>query len=320
MKKFFISAMILSLAIVSQSCRNDDPETRATGVSLTPGSATLAFGETLQLAATVFPTDAIDVTVTWESSADTVATVDADGLVTAVTDDGEATITVKTVDGGFTAQSIITITSSILANRCNTNMPNWGPSLGETGFASSSVWEIRDENNVLIQTWSDAVTASNCGNRVDFNGGADDERGFNADCRSNPNFDGDVFSWCAVVRFAHLLCPYPWRVPTPDDFAALHVAIGGTGEAASFSAEIFGALREQWGGQLAGTFTWFEQLNTNVHQNANVMGIYWASASFPSTANPDVLVGGAFYTDSWNTVSPRSSNMKNVGLPLRCVK
>ncbi|MBQ7530225.1 MAG: Ig-like domain-containing protein [Paludibacteraceae bacterium] len=82
-----------------------------TGVSL--DQATLTFdldnADALQatLTATVTPADATDKSITWESSAPTVASV-VDGVVTALSV-GEATITVTTTDGGFTATCAVTV-------------------------------------------------------------------------------------------------------------------------------------------------------------------------------------------------------------------
>ncbi len=79
-----------------------------TSVSITPTSATLFLDETQQLTATVAPINATNQNVTWSSSDDNIATVDENGLVRAVAV-GEATITVTTNDGGFTASSAITV-------------------------------------------------------------------------------------------------------------------------------------------------------------------------------------------------------------------
>ena len=79
-----------------------------TGVSLDKDSLTLTEGETGTLIATVQPSNAEDKTVTWTSSDPNVATVDANGVVTAV-GAGTATITVKTQDGGKTATCTVTV-------------------------------------------------------------------------------------------------------------------------------------------------------------------------------------------------------------------
>ncbi|MBQ2442824.1 MAG: Ig domain-containing protein, partial [Ruminococcus sp.] len=78
-----------------------------TGVTLNQTSAEIEVGKTLTLVATVMPADADNKNVTWESSNATVATV-ANGVVTAVAV-GAATITVKTVDGNYTATCVITV-------------------------------------------------------------------------------------------------------------------------------------------------------------------------------------------------------------------
>jgi len=77
-------------------------------ISVTPKALTLTVGDTGNITATVEPEDATNKDVTWESSDDTVATVDANGLVTAVAA-GTATITVTTVDGSFTATTAVTV-------------------------------------------------------------------------------------------------------------------------------------------------------------------------------------------------------------------
>ncbi|MCR5078993.1 MAG: Ig-like domain-containing protein [Bacilli bacterium] len=79
-----------------------------TGVSLTTTSATLEEGKTKQLYATVSPYNADNRKISWTSSNKSAATVTNDGLVTAVKK-GEAVITVKTEDGGFTASCTIKV-------------------------------------------------------------------------------------------------------------------------------------------------------------------------------------------------------------------
>lgn len=69
------------------------------GITINQSSPqTVEMGKTLQLSATVSPDNADDKTVTWSSSAPSVASVDASGLVTAKAQ-GDAVITAKTVNG-----------------------------------------------------------------------------------------------------------------------------------------------------------------------------------------------------------------------------
>ena len=79
-----------------------------TGVWLDCTGITVGVGGTWQLNATVEPDDAQNKSVTWESSDESVATVDENGLVTGKSA-GSATVTVRTVDGGYTAQCSVTV-------------------------------------------------------------------------------------------------------------------------------------------------------------------------------------------------------------------
>ena len=83
-----------------------------TGVSLDKTTITLTEGDAQTLVATVAPENATNKNVTWSSSDETVATVDQSGKVTAVKA-GEATITVKTEDGGKTATCKVTVKGAI---------------------------------------------------------------------------------------------------------------------------------------------------------------------------------------------------------------
>lgn len=83
-------------------------EIPVTDVSLDYAETTLTEGDTLQLTATVSPSDATNQNVSWESSDTFVATVSDSGLITAVSE-GTATITVTTEDGGLTASCLVTV-------------------------------------------------------------------------------------------------------------------------------------------------------------------------------------------------------------------
>ncbi len=87
---------------------SDCPAQPVTGVSLNTNTLTLASEGTATLTASVKPADAADKTVTWKSSDENVATVDDNGVVTAVAE-GEATITVTTNDGDYTAECVVTV-------------------------------------------------------------------------------------------------------------------------------------------------------------------------------------------------------------------
>lgn len=79
-----------------------------TGVSLDKTTLTLAVNDTGKLTSTVTPDNATNKNVTWKSSNTSVATVSADGTVTAK-NAGTATITVTTADGGKTATCTVIV-------------------------------------------------------------------------------------------------------------------------------------------------------------------------------------------------------------------
>lgn len=82
------------------------PEVTVTGITLDQATATLTEGETLTLTATVTPDDATDKTVVWSTSDAEVATVDENGVVTAV---AEGTATITATAGGKEAACVVTV-------------------------------------------------------------------------------------------------------------------------------------------------------------------------------------------------------------------
>ena len=91
---------------------NERPNTAVTSVTLDKTSCDLLVDETVQLLATVNPGIAANKNVTWTSSNTAVATVDANGLVTAKSA-GTATITVTTAAGGKTATCTVNVVAAL---------------------------------------------------------------------------------------------------------------------------------------------------------------------------------------------------------------
>ncbi len=81
-----------------------------TSVVISPDTASMLEGTTLEIRAELFPSTATNPSVVWNSSDNSVATVNAQGLVTAVSL-GSAIITATTEDGGFTDGASITVVS-----------------------------------------------------------------------------------------------------------------------------------------------------------------------------------------------------------------
>ncbi len=82
---------------------------KVVGISSVIGDDTLANAATSQITNTFDPVTAVDKRVTYSTSNPAVATVSATGLVTAGATDGTATITVTTMDGGFTDTILVTV-------------------------------------------------------------------------------------------------------------------------------------------------------------------------------------------------------------------
>jgi len=297
MKKLFIvfifAVFLLHIAV---SCSNGDS---APSVSLNRTSATLVVGDTLHLSATV-------QNVIWSSTDSAVATVFC-GMVIADSV-GVARIVVTTEDGNSTAYSSIAVVASMQG--CNTNTAGWGNSLGRVSFYTNREWTITE--NDITQIWSDVVTASNCQKTI-FNSWNFVTSNTNADCRSNSGFPGDFFSWCAVVRFADQLCPYPWRVPTRQDFRDLDIALGGTGDTRNSGSSDLASpefIAEnyiiRWGGAFGG--------NEGSAPSQWQWGNYWSQSS------GDVLLGHALRFSTGGDVQPQVWSSKTFGFTLRCVR
>jgi len=103
----------VALSSIDNLLSADDSEViPVTGVSLDNSTLDIRVDETRKLNASVEPAGATNKKVTWSSSNEAVATVDAAGNVTGVAP-GTATITVTTQDGGKQASCIVTVSANI---------------------------------------------------------------------------------------------------------------------------------------------------------------------------------------------------------------
>ncbi|MDR0438508.1 MAG: Ig-like domain-containing protein [Bacteroidales bacterium] len=116
-------------------------EVSVQSVTLNEEQLTLLEGETHQLVATVTPTIAVNQNVTWNSDNTNIATVDENGSVAAVAR-GVATITVTTVDGGFTATCVVTVIPETYAITLSANPAEGGSVLGAGSYDEGDLVEV----------------------------------------------------------------------------------------------------------------------------------------------------------------------------------
>lgn len=88
--------------------KQPDTAVHVTGITVNKDAVMLKEEEQLQLNAEVAPLNADNKAVLWSSDAAAIASVDTNGIVTALKE-GTATLTVVTVDGGFTAKVVVTV-------------------------------------------------------------------------------------------------------------------------------------------------------------------------------------------------------------------
>ena len=110
MRKILLFGIVLMLGLAA--CSENDVS--VTGVRLNNNTLTLTVGETERLIAAVLPENATNQNVTWHSNNTAVATVNAQGVVNAVSP-GTTTITVRTADGGREATATVTVNAAIVS-------------------------------------------------------------------------------------------------------------------------------------------------------------------------------------------------------------
>ena len=100
-------SLSLLFGIVMTSCKQENLPIKVKSVTLNVISVTMSVGDTLTLTAIISPFDAENQRVLWSTSNANVVTVN-DGIIRAVAA-GEATVVVKTDDGGKTAECAVVV-------------------------------------------------------------------------------------------------------------------------------------------------------------------------------------------------------------------
>ncbi|MDR0437156.1 MAG: hypothetical protein LBH22_02500 [Bacteroidales bacterium] len=186
--------------------------------------------------------------------------------------------------------------------------------LGKVSFATDSVWTI--SGNGITQIWSDAVQTDSCSHKTSFDGGTWQTLIFNIDCRSNPDYKGDLFSWRAVNELKDKFCPHPWRVPTRQDFVNLDIVLGGNGQnrfqqlvnADSGQTPLDNYIN-RWDGAYGG--------NIGVGGSLIAQGLwanYWSQTEDDATSVRILIFSANGY------INPQGAFFKNNGFSLRCVR
>nr|MBE6191918.1 hypothetical protein [Rikenellaceae bacterium] len=134
-------------------------------ITLNTTSASMYVNESLQLSATIKPTDASNKAVVWTSSNSKIATVNETGLVTALTP-GTVTISVSSQDGtGIVAQCTITVkqhVSSISLSSSSLNL-TLGQSKNLTvtispANATNTKYSVINTNSSIVEIWQNGKT------------------------------------------------------------------------------------------------------------------------------------------------------------------
>ena len=270
---------------------------------------TLSFDQTQTLHVTITPNDATNRAVTWSSLDESIVTVDAAGRVTAGSVEGTAYVTVTSVENPeLTSSCLVTVLPS---HRCINHTPSFGTSLGKVTRRTNQEWTVGN------QVWSDALFAENC-QKTAFSGGGNGQ--YFADCRSNITVpdstipEGDLFSWCAVFRFKEELCPYPWRVPTWEDFRDLDIELGGTGSTQYNQQDriVQQYLNpEVWGGS---PYSGYCEANGALRSHGQI-SYWWSQSESQTAANASSLA--IYFTGGIHPALPWT---KFFGVPVRCVR
>jgi len=166
-----------------------------TGVTMNPTSVSIEAGQTSQLTATVSPTNADDSSVTWSSSNTAVATVDANGLVTAVSA-GTATITVTTTDGSKTATCAVTVTAPAAPiNVTAISLTDATVAIGDTKTLTVT-YTPTDANTGKAVTWSSSNTSVAT---VDANGTVTGVAAGTATITATSTTDASITATCTIT-------------------------------------------------------------------------------------------------------------------------
>ncbi len=147
-------AFICVVFLLAFSCVKAPEEVAVSSISLGQTLAEMIIGETVQLTATVLPSNATDKTIIWASSKPSVATISNSGLITAISE-GSSTITVSA--GGKSATCIVTVSKGFVAvNSVSLNISELVLDKGQSETLTATV--NPDDATDKTVTWSSSDT------------------------------------------------------------------------------------------------------------------------------------------------------------------
>ena len=128
------------------------PPNRVTGITTPPGVVALTTGATRTITATILPSNATIRLVRWASNNPFVATVNATGVITAVSP-GVAAVSVTTLDGGFVSWVTVQVTMPVVPVTGVTIVPTTLSLVtGQTGVLTPTVAPANATNRAV--TWA----------------------------------------------------------------------------------------------------------------------------------------------------------------------
>jgi uncharacterized protein (TIGR02145 family) len=292
-------ALLFTASTIFIGCGSDDP-IAVTGVTLNESALVLTVGDTETLIATVHPRDADNQVVAWTSSNTEVATVNQNGVVTAVAT-GTATITVTTECGAHTDICEVTVTPPLgIGAPTDTTDP---------GIVIDGIrWATRNVNT----PGTFVVNPEDAGMFFQWNR----RQGWVATGSAAPEGWDNSIPVGDTWERANDPCPPGWRVPTQQEFLSLQ-GDNRTGTSIPQPAENW-VLVNNVRGRLFGTAPnqiFLPAAGLRIFDgtliNVGAVGVYWSSTAF--------IVGGGWsltFRSDWSTVD---ASIRHFGLSVRCV-
>ena len=149
---------------LSASCTVNVIHTQASSITLNMTEVSLKALETAELSVEILPATTTNKVVTWKSDNEAIATVDANGVVTAIAV-GETTITATTTDGSNLSASCKVTVIPTLANSITLDKTEVSFKANETVTLTPTILPATTTNTIVVWTTTDEKVAV-----VDANG------------------------------------------------------------------------------------------------------------------------------------------------------